>query len=157
MKIGIISDTHGYLPPAVFKIFEKVDSILHAGDIGSNDIIDELEMLAPVYAVSGNIDSWPIVSQFSPTLVTEFNDLTFYLIHHIISEKFVRYELFRKKIKPHVLVYGHTHIPNVSLHNEILFINPGSVSKPRKGKKGSVILLDVSVRPLKPQLHYVPL
>jgi len=155
MKLGIISDTHGYLPTAVFRIFKEVDGILHAGDIGNMNIINELEILAPVYAISGNIDTQPIVSQFSHTLITEFDALTFYLIHHIISEKFVRYELFRKKIKPHVVVYGHTHIPEVSTHNEILFINPGSVSKPKKSKEGSVMVLDLTVRPLAPQLIYL--
>jgi len=156
MKLGIIADTHGYLPPAVFKIFANVDCILHAGDIGSNDIVDELEILAPVYAIYGNIDTWPIVSRFSQTLVTDFEDLVFYLIHHIISEKFVRYELFRKKLKPDVIVYGHTHNPDVSTHNDILFINPGSTSKPKKNEKGSVIVLDLKIRPLKPQLIYLP-
>jgi putative phosphoesterase len=156
MQLGIISDTHGYLPPAVFKIFENVDGILHAGDIGSTNIIRELEILAPVYAIWGNIDSQPVVTQFSQDLVTEIEGLTFYLIHHIISEKFIRYELFRKKIKPDVIVYGHTHIPEVSRHNEILFINPGSVSKPKKLDKVTVILLDLNMRPLEPELIYLP-
>jgi len=156
MRLGIISDTHGYLPPAVFKIFEKVDAILHAGDIGSMDIIDELEILAPVYAISGNIDSWQIASRYSPILVTQFENLTFYLVHHIISEKYIRYELFRKNIKPHVVVCGHTHIPAVSTHNDILFINPGSISKPKKSAKGSVMRLDLKKHPLIPETIFLP-
>jgi putative phosphoesterase len=60
MKIGLISDTHGHLPGKVHDAFKTVDLILHAGDIGSQDIINELETIAPVYAVHGNIDGWPL-------------------------------------------------------------------------------------------------
>ena len=59
-KIGIISDTHGVLPYKIHEVFEGVDQIIHAGDIGSEDIITELEVIAPVSAVFGNTDNYAI-------------------------------------------------------------------------------------------------
>ncbi len=64
MNIGVISDTHGKVPSEIFKIFEGVDQIWHAGDIGNLDVIIELETIAPVIAVHGNMDQLPIVSKF---------------------------------------------------------------------------------------------
>ncbi len=61
MKIGVISDNHGHMHPKVYDLFQGVDHILHAGDIGSEEIIISLEAMAPVQAVWGNIDTFPIV------------------------------------------------------------------------------------------------
>jgi putative phosphoesterase len=152
MTLGIISDTHGYMPPAVLKHFAAVDGILHAGDIGDPRIISELEIIAPVYAISGNIDGGTILRKFPPTRVIELAGYTFYLTHDIVTEKLVRYELFRKKIQPHVIVHGHTHLPELKRNGEILFINPGSVSKPKKNQKGTIVLLKLNDQSLEPEL-----
>ena len=64
MKIGLISDTHGYFNPELRNIFNDVELILHAGDIGAEDIIKELEKLAPVRAVHGNTDYFPLTHLF---------------------------------------------------------------------------------------------
>jgi putative phosphoesterase len=152
MKLGIISDTHGYLPAAVLKHLAAVDTILHAGDIGDPGIISELEIIAPVYAISGNIDSGEVSRNFPPTRVIELGGYTFFLIHNIVTEKFVRYELFRKKIQPHIIVHGHTHQPELKRHSEILFINPGSVSKPKQNQMGTIVLLDINNQSLEPKI-----
>ena len=60
MRLGVISDTHGLLRPEVFDVFQEVDHILHAGDVGTLDIITALEALAPVTAVYGNTDGWDV-------------------------------------------------------------------------------------------------
>ena len=152
MILGIISDTHGYLPPAVLKHLGPVDGILHAGDIGDPRVIHELEIIAPVYAISGNIDSGAVLRDFPPTRVIELGGYTFFLIHDIVTEKFVRYELFRKRIKPHIIVHGHTHLPDLKQHGEILFINPGSVSKPKQNQKGTIVLLKMYDQSLEPKI-----
>jgi putative phosphoesterase len=152
MKIGIISDTHGYLPSAVLKHFAPVDAILHAGDIGDQGIISELELIAPVYAISGNIDSGSVLRNYPPTRVLELAGHTFFLIHHIVTEKLVRYELFRKKVQPDIIVHGHTHLPEVLRKSGILFINPGSVSKPKQNQKGTIVLLEIDEQSVDPQL-----
>jgi len=75
MKLGVISDTHGYINPKVFPIFEGVGQILHAGDIGSEDIITTLETIAPVQAIHGNIDAFPLNTRYrlSYTLMAWLN------------------------------------------------------------------------------------
>ena len=73
MRIGILSDTHGSLPHEVFNIFNGIDYIFHAGDIGDISIIRDLEALCPVFAIYGNIDSWPIISYYPSMLIKEIS------------------------------------------------------------------------------------
>ena len=141
MKIGLISDTHGHLPADVFKVFKDVDHIMHAGDIGDPTVIKELEAIAPVSAIYGNIDTWPIVSSFPIMQITKIKSYTFCLIHDIVSVKHFRFELLKKSLSPDFVVYGHTHIPSHKYYQNTLFINPGSASRPKANKKGSVAIL----------------
>ena len=83
MKIGVISDTHGFLDPKVLKLFAGVEHILHAGDIGSDAIIAELEAVAPVTAVLGNTDSSPT---FRLAEVVKLAGRKF-LVHHIVNPR----------------------------------------------------------------------
>ena len=69
MKIGIISDTHGYVHPKLFEFFKPCDEIWHAGDIGREEVLDELNLIAPVRAVYGNCDDWDIRSRTTESLV----------------------------------------------------------------------------------------
>ena len=138
MNIGLISDTHGTLPAAVFDVFNDVDHIIHAGDIGDLSIISELETIAPVNAIYGNIDTWPIISRFPLTQTIEINSYVFYIIHEVVNIKLIRFELFKKNLTPDIVIYGHTHIPGHEYYQNILFINPGSASRPKMSKKGSL-------------------
>ena len=80
MKIGVISDTHGLVRPEVYKAFEGVDLILHAGDIGTMDVIIELEAIAPVKAVAGNVDVG-LRDKFKEKIKFELNSRAFHLQH----------------------------------------------------------------------------
>ncbi len=144
MNIGLISDTHGHIPSDVFKVFKDVDHILHAGDIGDPSVITELETIAPVSAIYGNIDTWPIVSTYPLMQTIELNSYTFCLIHDIVSIKKFRFELFKKNLAPDVVLYGHTHLPHYEYFQNILFINPGSASRPKGSKKGSLAIVNLS-------------
>jgi len=143
MVIGLISDTHGHLPAAVFDVFKNVDHILHAGDIGKEEIIFALKTIAPVNAVYGNIDSWPVVSKYPRMEMIDLASKSFCLIHDIVNIKYFRFELFKKKQAPDIVVYGHTHISGHEFHQQILYINPGSASRPKKSKKGCVALIKI--------------
>ena len=143
MLIGIISDTHSHLPADVFKEFSNVDIIFHAGDIGDDNIITELGTLAPVEAVYGNIDTWPVVSKYQRLLFKSIDSVSICLIHDIVSIKYFQFELFKKNIKPDIVISGHTHIPGFEYFNNILYINPGSASRPKQNKLGSVALINI--------------
>jgi putative phosphoesterase len=134
MIIGLISDTHGTLPGSVFDIFKEVDYIFHAGDIGNEDVIHGLEIMAPVYAVYGNIDTWPLTIHYPDMLITKIQDKKICLIHDIIKPKYFSYQMFKKDIVVDIVIYGHTHLADSQVFRKILYINPGSAVSPRDRK-----------------------
>lgn len=139
MKIGIISDTHGFLDPAIFKLFAGVEHILHAGDIGYASIILELEAIAPVTAVYGNTDT---LLPYRETEVVELAARKF-LVHHIVNPHALHDRLKPRiaREKPDVIVFGHTHQPFNETVGGILFFNPGYSGKPKAGAERSVAIL----------------
>ncbi len=139
--IGLISDTHGVLPAEVFSLFDGVDLILHAGDVGSEDVLIELGTIAPVIAVSGNTDRYPLLARLKNKEFIERSGLKICLTHIIASPKTYAFQLFKMNRKVDVVVFGHTHKPARLLFNDILFVNPGSASQPRYSKGRSVALL----------------
>jgi len=151
MILGILSDTHGSLPEQAINHFNDVDFIIHAGDIGKPEIISTLENLAPVYAVYGNIDSWPILARHPRTIFKEFAGRSLYIIHDITSINYFRFELFKKNLKPEMVIYGHTHLPGFEIYQQIIFLNPGSASRPKANKKGTIVKLDLSRKELNPK------
>ncbi len=150
MKIGIISDTHGTLPGSIFDIFKGVDQIFHAGDIGNQDVIQGLEIIAPVQAVYGNVDTWPIVVNYKDMLVTELDGQRICLIHDIIKPKYFSFQLFKKNIEVDIVISGHTHVTSHEFFRDIKYINPGSAVKPRGRKYGTVAILDLTDKDLNP-------
>lgn len=130
MIIGIISDTHGYFNPLISKHFAHVDEIWHAGDIGDLSVIAQLEKMAPVRAVYGNIDNRAIRYQYSDVLHFEVGLVKVMLTH--IGGYPGRYAPGIRPIllahKPDVFVCGHSHILKVQ-HDKglnLLHINPGA-------------------------------
>jgi putative phosphoesterase len=138
MKIGIISDTHGHLPEAVHSAFEGVEHILHAGDIGTQEIISELETIAPVHAVHGNIDDWSLRNRYPGVFDLELGGVKICLTHNIVTYQYFSFELFRQGKKPNLVVFGHTHKAVFETYRNIGFLNPGSVYRPRGGTKKSL-------------------
>jgi putative phosphoesterase len=142
MKIGLISDTHSYLDPAVFDHFDGVEHILHAGDIGPQSIILELEKLAPVTAVTGNTDSYLPYQETEVVRLAEQN----LLLHHIVSPAALSESLERRiqREQAQVVVFGHTHKPFAETIGEILFFNPGYAGKPRFNQKRTVAIMQLA-------------
>jgi putative phosphoesterase len=145
MQIGLISDTHNRIPYGIEDIFEKVDFILHAGDIGQMKILDQLNKIAQTFAVYGNTDSYVLASQLQAKLALEFEGLNFLLIHNInhMNTFLWRLEKGEHKPLPDIVIYGHTHKPTFQKHSEIYFINPGSASMPPHGLSATVMTLDI--------------
>jgi putative phosphoesterase len=129
MRIGLISDTHGFLDPRVSSIFRGVDHILHAGDIGPASLLDALEDIAPVTAVYGNTDEGLSVSE---TEVLQLADRKF-LLHHIVDPRAPDDRLQRRLARdtPDIVVYGHTHRPLAETIDKITYWNPGYAGKQR--------------------------
>ena len=145
MKIGIISDTHGHFPALVHTAFSGVDVILHAGDIGDQEIITGLEMIAPVEAVHGNIDGWPLRSRYPVVRDLEYDGIKICLTHNIVTYQYYTFDLFRRGRQPDLVVFGHTHKAVFETYRNINFLNPGSVYRPKGGSKRSVAVIgDIS-------------
>ena len=141
MKLGLISDTHGFLDPRLPRIFRGVDHILHAGDIGPDYLIAQLESIAPATAVLGNNDN---SSCFPLTNVFIAEKLKF-LMHHIVSPRALTDELKARIAgeKPNAVVFGHSHKQFCEKIDGVLFVNPGYAGKPRFNAERSVALLEI--------------
>jgi hypothetical protein len=130
LKVGLLSDTHGYLDPTVFKYFQNCDEIWHAGDIGEIKLIDELTKFKPVKAVYGNIDGHIIRSTIPENLYFNVEGINVFMTH--IGGYPGKYNLqvksFLSKNPVDLFICGHSHILKVMYDNtfKLLHINPGA-------------------------------
>ena len=145
MKIGLLSDTHGYLSPALWELFEGCQTILHAGDIGHEGILADLETIAPVRAVRGNTDSslWNLPEDAK----TEVDGLTVLIRHAVGTTNDKDMRLLGKAVGEGVVLFGHTHRPFIKQVKKTLFVNPGSASRSRAGYNSAGILETGNKRP----------
>jgi len=126
MLLGVISDTHGLLRPEALDALAGVDRILHAGDVGAREVLEELARIAPVTAIRGNVDYEPWARELPETEVVEIEGVTIYMLH----------DLGKLDLKPEaagmrVVVSGHSHRPEMDEKNGVLYFNPGSAG-PRR-------------------------
>jgi putative phosphoesterase len=121
MKIGVISDTHGLLRPEVLPALAGVDRILHLGDVGKASILKDLEKLAPVTAIRGNVDREGPCAKLPETEVILINDRYVYMLHDLHT-----LHLDPAAGKFAAVLYGHTHVPNFHKKKGVLYFNPGS-------------------------------
>ena len=121
MKLGIISDTHGLLRPEVIPALRGVDRILHIGDVGKISILADLEKIAPVTAVRGNIDREGPCAKLPETEVVLIEGRYLYMLHDLKT-----LHLDPAAAKFAAVLHGHTHVPNFYTKKGVLFFNPGS-------------------------------
>ena len=127
-RIGVISDTHGLLRPEVVPVFKGVDLILHAGDIGSVEVLDQLRTVAPIVAVRGNNDRGDWANQIPDSEVAQVGEVSIYILHDL-NELVLRPPAGSVQ----VVISGHSHRPSIERRDGILFVNPGSAG-PRRFK-----------------------
>ncbi len=133
IRIGLLSDTHGFLDPRFFELFKGVDEIWHAGDIGNEDVLTDLETFKPCRAVYGNIDDWNIRNRTTEHQRFQCEGLKVWMTHiggypGRYSPR-IRQDLF--KYRPGLFISGHSHILKVMFDKNLncLHINPGSAGK----------------------------
>lgn len=124
--IGLISDTHGLVRPEVLAALHGCDLIVHAGDIGADDVVPALRRLAPVVAVRGNVDHGPWCEEFRRTEVVEIDGSHLYVLHDL-----ARLDLDPRAARFQAVVFGHSHRSSVATEHGILYVNPGSAG-PRR-------------------------
>jgi uncharacterized protein len=127
MKVGVISDTHGLMRPQALDALRGSELILHAGDIGSAEILDALSTIAPVNAIRGNNDTDHWAKKIPDRLDLELEDVRIHMLHNL------------KEISPQaaeradVVITGHSHRPIAERRDGVLYLNPGSAG-PRRFK-----------------------
>lgn len=157
MRLGIISDTHNLLRPEVFDVFQEVDHILHAGDIGDPDILTQLEAIAPVTAVWGNTDGFDIRAMVPEVAQFRLEGIDFVVIHgHQVGSPTPE-KLYEKFPTAEVIIYGHTHQPLLTnLDVVVTVMNPGSAGARRFDLPPSVGIMELEAG-LPPRARLVPL
>ena len=126
MRVGVISDTHGLLRPEAVQALAGCDHILHAGDVGDDEILDALQALAPLTAIRGNVDHDGARGALPATQAIELGGKLIYMLH-------ARQDL---DLHPHAagiaaVIFGHSHQPEISCADGVLYFNPGSAG-PRR-------------------------
>lgn len=155
-RLGLISDTHGLLRPEALEALAGVERILHAGDVGSPEVLEQLVRVAPVTAVRGNVDGGAWCSELPYVRRLKVGELSIALIHDIAD--------YRPPSEPEppdqVVVYGHSHKPALERRDGVLYVNPGAAGPRRfslpialarltiSGRQATVepVLLDVRAR-----------
>jgi putative phosphoesterase len=158
MKLGIISDTHGLLRPEILPLLKGVDQILHLGDVGKPEILRELEKIAPVTAIRGNIDRDGECARLPETdvvLIEEPGGASHYL-YMLHDLKTIHLDPAAAKFA--AVLYGHTHAPNYHHKKGVLYFNPGSCGPRRFDLPVSVGLLTINREgALVPEIIYLPI
>jgi uncharacterized protein len=126
--IGIISDTHGLLRPEALAALRGSEQIIHAGDIGSPEILSQLAAIAPLTAIRGNIDKEAWALKLPETQVVEIGGVSIYVLHNL-----ARLDLKPEAAGFKVVISGHSHVPKQEMKNGVLYLNPGSAG-PRRFK-----------------------
>ncbi|MGE0474555.1 MAG: metallophosphoesterase family protein [Nitrospirales bacterium] len=148
--IGVISDTHGLVRPQVFDVFQGVKLIIHAGDIGSPDVLTKLKTIAPVIAVRGNNDRSEWADCLPATQVVEQATHFFYVLHEV-----EHLDLDPAAADFSAVIFGHSHRPVVEYKNRVLFLNPGSAGPRRFSLPIAVARLKVTPAGLHPEIIFL--
>jgi uncharacterized protein len=126
--LGVISDTHGLMRLEAVKALEGVETIIHAGDIGTPEVLEALHAIAPVVAVRGNNDKGDWAHALPETEVVEVGSVVLYVLHDLNT-----LDLDPVTAGFHAVISGHSHRPAMSKRQGVLFLNPGSAG-PRRFK-----------------------
>lgn len=126
MKIGIISDTHGIIKYRALEELKGSQFIIHAGDIGNEEVLDTLNSIAPVYAVKGNVDKGIWAENIPEERYITIEGVNIYLIHDINN---VAFDPKSKGI--HIIISGHSHQFSNLIKDNIVYLNPGGAGRKR--------------------------
>jgi putative phosphoesterase len=146
MLVGIISDTHSLLRPEAETALRGVELIIHAGDVGNPEILSKLKSIAPVFAVRGNVDTASWAKELPSATIVEAGRFIFYVLHNLQE-----LDLWPEAAKFDFVISGHTHQPEQSERNGVVYINPGSAGPKRFHLPVTLALLDLAKRPWKAQ------
>lgn len=146
-RVGVLSDTHGMLRDCVYPSFETVDLIIHAGDVGREEVLKELKKMAPVVAVRGNTDGrW--AADLLPLLeMVSVGEVMMAVLHDL-----VHLDMDPRAAGVDVVISGHTHQPLIETRSGVLYLNPGSIGPRRFDYPVSAAILEINGAALAPRI-----
>lgn len=147
IDIGVIADTHTLLRPEVADAFRGVSRIIHAGDIGSPLVIAELQAIAPVTAICGNVDQGRWADSLPDTEIVEIGGVLIYILHDLDDLR-----VDARAAGFAAVVYGHSHKPETHYHDNVLYVNPGSAGPRRFSNPISVARLRIAAKTIHPEI-----
>lgn len=139
IDVGLIADTHTLVRPQVHNAFRGVARILHAGDVGSPLVLAELQTIAPITAVRGNVDQGRWADRLSDTEIVEVGGVLIYLLHDLED-----LQLDPREAGFAAVVYGHSHKPDTHYRDGVLYVNPGSAGPRRFANPVTVARLQIA-------------
>jgi uncharacterized protein len=147
LRIGVISDTHGLLRPQAVQALQGCERIIHAGDIGAQEVLHHLAEIAPVTAVRGNNDTQAWASELAEQIIVDFHGISICVVHDIGK---LRGDLIERAV--HAIIAGHSHKPGMQMRGGVLYFNPGSAGPRRFKLPVALGYLDVDAGTLSPRI-----
>lgn len=141
VKVGLLSDTHGYLPDEVRDAFNQVNLIIHAGDVDRQDILRDLSLIAPVKAVRGNMDVGVWATSLPKKRIVQVLSKTLYILHDL-----EQLDVDPSRSRFDAIIHGHLHTPSLWHKHGVRYINPGSPTRPRGDASPSAAILHINPR-----------
>lgn len=153
LRLGVIADTHGLFDSTIVRHFQGVNHIIHAGDIGKRSVIEQLEEIAPVTTVSGNVDRYE-ESGFRTESLIKLNGFRIAIRHVVFEAGKLTKEgrAFLDRTKPDICIFGHTHQPKNEWLGDILLFNPGSAGPKRFRSQRGVGVIAIENGSIEPTL-----
>jgi putative phosphoesterase len=146
VRVGVVSDTHNLLRPRVLELLAGCERILHGGDVGDLEILERLRRIAPVEAIRGNTDSGATAAALPETLAGSLGELPFRMVHR------------REDADPawmreaRLVVYGHSHRPEMAWQGSCLLLNPGACGPRRFHLPLTLAILTVTDSRIVPEI-----
>lgn len=150
IRIGVISDTHGLLRPSAIERLSGMDHIIHAGDIGAPEVIEELRKIAPTTAIRGNIDTAEWARGYPDTEMLRLAGRAIYVLHNLKE-----LEIDPAAGGMDIVISGHSHRPKVDINDSVLYLNPGSAGPRRFALPIALATLELSDRAILPRIHEI--
>ena len=145
--VGVISDTHGLMRASALRALKGADLIIHAGDVGEPEVLDQLREIATTHAVRGNVDTQSWSADLPATLDVEVDGMRFHVLHDIAE-----LDLEPDSARVAAIVFGHSHKPSIEMRGGVLYLNPGSAGPRRFRLPVTIARVRVSGRTLIPEI-----
>jgi hypothetical protein len=150
--IGVIADTDGAIRAEALEALSGADRIIHAGDVGSPDVLDALGTIGPVTAVRGNNDAGAWAASLARSQIVEVEDVRIYVIHDLAD-----LDVDPSAVGLHAVISGHFDKPSIETRDGILYLHPGSAGRRRSNFPATVARLHVAGQTIDPEIVHLNL